>query len=292
MIRWWYLVLALEVPLRLRDALRIGFWGYLFNLAPLGIVGGDLLKAWMLAREQGQRAKALASVVVDRMIGLYMLFVVASTAIMLTGIWKLSIPDIRWTCQATFIVTVAGAVAIAMLLAPGLTDGKGARALVRLPRVGPAIESLFEAVRMYRRKPHVLLAASVMSVGVHSLFAVGVFLIALGLPGGDLSMGTHFVVMPLSASAGILPLPMGPFEFVLEFLYTHIPGEVVIPAGQGLVVALAYRLITILIAAVGFCVYSGSRREVAQVMHEAEQQSPVEPHSQTEAAQGCSGAAP
>jgi len=39
--------------------------GYLFNMAPMGIVGGDLLKVVMLAHHQkGGRARALASVFV------------------------------------------------------------------------------------------------------------------------------------------------------------------------------------------------------------------------------------
>ena len=68
--------------------MRIGFLGYLFNLAPMGIVGGDLLKAWMLAREKpGNRAKALASVVVDRIVGLYVLFLVAAAGVFVTGFW-------------------------------------------------------------------------------------------------------------------------------------------------------------------------------------------------------------
>ena len=78
-VRWCFLVRALGIDLSMRDAMRIGFIGYLFNLAPMGIVGGDLLKAWMLAREKpGNRAKALASVVVNRIVGLYVLFLVAT----------------------------------------------------------------------------------------------------------------------------------------------------------------------------------------------------------------------
>ncbi len=58
MIRWCYLVRAVGIRFRMKDALRIGFLGFLFNLAPLGIVAGDLLKAVMLARENpGQRAR-------------------------------------------------------------------------------------------------------------------------------------------------------------------------------------------------------------------------------------------
>ena len=37
LIRWWYLVRTLGVSLTFRDALRIGYLGYLFNLAPMGM---------------------------------------------------------------------------------------------------------------------------------------------------------------------------------------------------------------------------------------------------------------
>ncbi len=274
LIRWWYLVRALDIPLPLRGALRIGFLGYLFNLAPLGIVGGDLLKAWMLAWEhRGDRVKAFASVAIDRIIGLYMLFVVAAAAILFTGFWEIEVPEIQFVCNATFLLTLLGAVGLGLLITPGFTDGRGTRALARLPRVGPALESLIEAVRMYRRKPHVLIATAIMSVGVHCLFATGIYLIARGLPGDVLALSTHYVVSPLSAVTGILPLPLGPFEFVLDFLYTHVPEPGVnVQEGQGLLVALVYRLICVLIATVGICYYLSARREVAKAMQEAEQE--------------------
>lgn len=274
MIRWWYLVRALELPLSFRGALRIGFLGYLFNLAPMGIVGGDLLKAVMLSREyKAARMKAFATVAVDRLIGLYMVFVVAAAAILLTGFWRLEIPEIAFVRNFTFIVTAVGGVLLAALLAPGFTDGRGTRALSRLPKVGHGIESLIEAMRMYRRKPLVLVNAAIMSVGVHCLFALGVYFIARGLPGDVLALGTHFVINPLSAATGAIPLPLGPFELVLEFLYTHVPEPgVEIAKGQGLVVALTYRLICVLIAMIGLVYYLAGRREVAAMMHDAEQQ--------------------
>ena len=49
LIRWCYLVRALGLTLSMRDALRIGFLGYLFNLAPMEI-GGGVVKAVMLGR--------------------------------------------------------------------------------------------------------------------------------------------------------------------------------------------------------------------------------------------------
>jgi glycosyltransferase 2 family protein len=271
-VRWWYLVRAIGIPCRFADAFRISFWGYLFNLAPLGIVGGDLVKAVMLAHEhRAYRAKAVASVLFDRVVGLYLLFVVASAAILFTGIWRIDVAKIVWICHATLIITLLGAVGIALMYVPGVLDGPLSRAMGRLPRVGPIITSLIEALGLYRYKPVVLIVSSLMSIGVHCLFSIGIYLIARGLPGDALSLGMHFVVWPLSAAVGVLPLPFGPTEGVLDYLYTEV--GVTIPHGQGLVVALCYRLITVLIAFLGVGYYFRNRREVSEAIHENEQDS-------------------
>ena len=79
---------------------------------------------------------------------------------------------------------------IGLLMMPAVTDGRLARSLERIPRVGPVLDSLIDAMRMYRRKPLVLAVAAVLSIGVHSLFAMGVYCIARGLPGNLHSLGT------------------------------------------------------------------------------------------------------
>jgi hypothetical protein len=277
-VRWWYLVRALDIPCRFRDAIRISFWGYLFNLAPLGVVGGDLVKTVMLGHEQPKhRAKAVATVVVDRVIGLYLLFVVATAAILITGFWEIPIPRITIFkatlsfCQLTFLVTAVSTVGLAVVMGPTMIVGWAIRAFGRIPRVGRHVESLIHAVRMYNHKPTVLILSSLMTVGVHCSLSIGCYLIAVGLPGNHLSLADHFVVIPLSSAMTVVPLPMGPFEWVLDYFYMKVP--VVgpqIPAGQGLVVALVYRLFTLLIATLGIFYYFGNRREMAEVIQENE----------------------
>jgi uncharacterized membrane protein YbhN (UPF0104 family) len=283
LVRWYWLVRALDLPLRLREALRLGFLGYLFNLAPMGIVGGDLLKAVMLARRQpGHRAEAVATVFMDRLIGLYVLFLVASTAILLTGLWQSGTPDVRFACQAALALTAAGTVFVVILLMPDATRGKALEWYGRFPYVGRALKRLIESVRMYRFRLGTLAVSAVASVAVHGLFTLGVYLIARGLFDGSSRtdfqsvrvqpLATQFVAYPLSSATGVLPLPMGPFEAVLDLLYADIPladalpGQDHIPRGQGLVVALGYRIVSVLIAAVGVCYYLGSRQEVAEVI--------------------------
>ena len=281
-IRWWFLIRALGIPCRFRDSIRISFWGYLFNLAPLGIVGGDLVKAVMLDREhRGYRAKAVASVFADRVIGLYVLFLVATAAILLTGYyWQVAaVPEVRWgpiaitlqgICWGMFALTLLSTLGLAVVMAPGAAMEGVVTAIGRIPRVGHPLKSLLDAVRMYRTKPGVLVLSSVMTVGVHCSFAVGCFLIAAGLPGNHLSLAQHLVVMPLSAAMQVIPLPIGPTEVMLELLYRYTPPGMA--EGQGLVVALAYRIISILIAILGVLCYFRNRREMAEVMHEAEEE--------------------
>ncbi|MGD0517472.1 MAG: lysylphosphatidylglycerol synthase transmembrane domain-containing protein [Thermoguttaceae bacterium] len=272
-VRWWYLVRALDIPCRFRDAFRISFWGFLFNLSPLGIVGGDMVKAVMLAHEHRQyRAKAVASVLFDRIIGLYLLFVVATTAILLTGFWKNPVPEIRIICRVTILVTVVGAAGIAIMYVPGVMDGPLVRALGRLPYGGRMIRSLIDAVALYRYKPAVLIVSSLMCIGVHCLFSIGIYLIARGLPGDVLSLSAHFVLWPLSSAFGAVPLSFGPVEWVLDSLYTMVrQAGISIPPGQGFIVVLCYRLITVLIAALGIGYYFSNRREVVEAIHEDEQ---------------------
>jgi uncharacterized membrane protein YbhN (UPF0104 family) len=273
LLRWCYLVRAIGLDLSIRDALRLGFMGFLFNLAPMGIVGGDLLRAVLLARHQeGRRAKALASVMVDRAVGLYMLFVVASLAILVTGFWKTPTEQVQWICKAALLVTAVATGAVVWVLVPDLSRGAWKPWLRKVPYVGPPLLELIEAIEMYRERRFKLLVAAFMTLGVHSLFAVGIYLIASGLYDHVPSLGHHFVLSPLAGSAGVIPLPVGPYEFVLDRLYLHTPvaGELAMRRGQGLVIALGYRIITVLIAAVGICYYLASRREIREVLHDAD----------------------
>lgn len=275
-VRWYLLVRALELPLTIRDSLRMGFLSYLFNLAPMGIVGGDLLKAVMLSRHQkGQRARSLATVVVDRVIGLYVLFVVASVAILLTGLWQSPVAEVRLACRAALMLTVIGTILVPTPVLPDYSNGRLTAWVGRWPLVGPGVERMILELRMYEKRRPTLVVAALMTVLVHVFFAVSVYLIARGLYGEVLPLAMQFVAVPLSAVTQVIPINIGPFEAVLDRFYAVIPladGSHMTP-GQGLVVALGYRIITLLIAAVGFCFWLVSRKEVAEAMHEVEEDS-------------------
>ncbi len=285
-VRWYALIRTLGLPVRLGDAMRLGFLGYAFNFVSLGNVGGDFLKAVFIAqRHPGQRTEAVATVVVDRLVGLYALFLLASGAILMAGFDRQATSTpLTMICRTTLWSTALCTVALVVLLAVRVGAGPAGQRLSRLPWVGrlPWIEStlarLLSAAAIYRRNLWVLVAATIGSLCVHSLFAVGIYLIARGLPGAAPTLIEHFLITPVSMVVGAVPITpsgLGTFEAALEYMYRFVgngdsgpvaSGSVV----SGVIVGLGYRLITVLIAMVGVCFYFARRGEVDHALHDAE----------------------
>jgi uncharacterized protein (TIRG00374 family) len=273
-VRWRLLVTALGFPFSMKESLRFGFLGYLLNFVAPGGVGGDLFKAVAIARQYpGRRAQAVATVVLDRIIGLYALFLVAAIAVLLDGLWFAESRPVRIAAKATVIGTVLGAVGILVLLIPGFTSGKLSQSLSRIPKLGPVFHQLLEAVRLYRERLGTIFATLLISVGIHVLSVSGFALLGHSIEGASPTLSEQFVIVPLAMFAGALPITpngLGTFEVTIEYLYpmmskAHIAGE------RGLVVSLIYRLVTIGIALVGVVIYFFSRREVSATLHDAEE---------------------
>jgi len=250
----------------------LGFLGFLLNFVSFGSVGGDLFKAYFIAREYPKRrAEAVATVVVDRMIGLYALLLVTTTAILFSRVSNPS-PALATICNFTFAATAIGGAGVLMVLIPGFTRGSFSEFLSGLPRVGHTIGRLITSVRMYRDKYLVMLLILAMSMCVHALLAIAIYLIAGGLFTNTPTLGEHLILVPLSMVAGALPFTpagLGTFEIAMESLYELVPADG--PADViGVLVALGYRLVTIGIASVGVVYYWTARREVQQLMAEAE----------------------
>ncbi len=298
MVRWCYLVRALGIDLSLRDALRIGFVGYLFNLAPLGIVGGDLLKAWMLAREKpgdrsdkpSNRAKAFASVIVDRIVGLYVLLLFAAMGLLITGIFHRR----PLVCIAVWAVAAVSTAGIALILVPGFLEGLDKRLVstnARLAKVRHGVKSLSDALKIYRGERRVLFWACLATIPVHSLLTASIFFTSLGLRFDKVPFRDYFAVYPVSSILSTIPLPAGPQEFGIVSLYKTVRVRAEESNGsdyaaltaaekaaqqktwhlEGLILALIYRLSTILIAPIGAAYYFlGARSEVSEVLHHHE----------------------
>jgi len=280
-IRWRFLLNAVGVPLNGKDAFRVGFLSFLFNLAPIGIVTGDGIRFYMLFHQfPNDRAKSFAGIVMDRAIGLYVMFLIAVVAIFATGFYALTDTsgDMKFVTVTTIVwgmlilLVIATVVALLVLL-PDLTCGTGAKLLDRCCGRIPKLKSVILAVQGYRNHKRVLFTAGAMTIAVHTLFSLGIWLIALGFYGYAPTASEHLVLHPVANVTQLIPLAAGPYEMVLDKLYTFYTiadSEANYKVGYGLLIALGYRLISILLGGIGILFYLFSRNELWEAMSQSE----------------------
>jgi hypothetical protein len=271
--RWFFLVRALGIPFHVSDAFRLGFCGFLLNFVTLGNVGGDLFKAVLIARQQRtRRLEAVATIAVDRMIGMYGLLVVASLGFLAwAGLGAQR--EIQIIGYVTLLVTALSTIGILLVLVPGIPRAVVARKLEKVPKIGRGIERLFLAWGMYRRQKGLLVAMGLISLTVHALVAVAVYLAASALYAEVPSIFEHLIICPVATVVGALPISpagLGTFEVAMRFLYDQVPADGS-GQGKGLVVALCWRVVQIIVACAGAAFYWRNRRRAAEAFDEADQ---------------------
>lgn len=274
-IRWYWLVRALGVDFRFRDALRLGCFGFLCNFVSLGALGGDFFKAFVVARENpGRRTEVVASVFVDRIMGLAGLLLLVTVATLATGLFHLGEPQLRTLCVGVWTLTSVVYLGGGLMLLPGFTTGSLFEFLTRLPRAGHVFSRLIAALHTYRRCPLVILRSLVWTVGIQLTFVGCVMLVARGLPGPPAQLGSQLVIVPLGVLASSIPLlpgGLGTFEPAMNYLYGVVPNDPAFAAGQGMAVAIGYRALTVVVALVAYAYWMFARRELGDVYRQAQQ---------------------
>src|SRR5262249_23496996 len=153
-----------------------GLMGYFFNNFLPSSVGGDILKAAGIARVQSRRTVAVATVLIDRIIGLCGLFWLVT---LLGGFFWFSgiLETLGVTDQATVCLTtiVQGAALLSGLtlgfwLLLGVLPSRRveifAGRLLKIPKIGHSLAEAWRAVWMYRcRNRSVALALGLSVVG-------------------------------------------------------------------------------------------------------------------------------
>ena len=280
-LRWHMLVRTLGMEFRLRDALRAGFLAYLVNMLPLGLVGGDSLKAVMLIQRQPLRkTEAIATVLIDRVIGLYALLLLAAVASLflpaaqLDKLEQANRTTVLTICTVVQIAAAVSTVGLVVMLIPAVTRSRLWDRLEHTPAIGGILHKLVGAMRTYRQRLDVLLIAIAVSILIHLLYVTAVAIMTLGIgiaPAHRPAIGSIFVIVPISMIAGALPI--GVYEIAITLMFRAVSPIGAAP-NMGLLIALGYRLIQILIASIGLVYWLTSRSEVKELIHEAEEQPP------------------
>lgn len=264
-VRWYLLVWAQEFDFSLKSAIQLGFLGYVSNYIAPGAVGGDAVKAVMIAREQpARRAVAVATIILDRILGLLALFLVGA------GVWLLQSEATRTnvfrTVAAVFAIgSAAGLLGLVLALhTPALRAG-WLRRLVQVRFVGKLIGEMVTAVGVYQSRARVLWLAVAISIVGHLMMLSGFYFCALAVNPSEAvpDYFAHLLFMPAAEIAGMIPLfpgGVGALEGAIAKFYEAAGYS----DGNGLLTGLGFRCVSILIAALGAGYYFSAKRRIRE----------------------------
>ena len=253
-VRWFVLVRAQELPFTLFNAVRLGFLGFFWSTFLPGSIGGDIFKAASIARAQTRRTVAVATVLIDRAMGLWgIIWMVAlfGSVFWLSGdpvVLKPSDSYLRSIILASLIVIVVSvALWLIMGCLPAWRAERFAYRLTRIPRVGHSAAEFWRAVWMYRTKVGSIAVALVLTLCCQICFVCTIYFAAQifqdAAHSADLpAFQEHFLLIPSGVAVqALLPTPggMGSEEF-FGWLYARVD-----PAMQhtGFLAAFFQRLI-------------------------------------------------
>lgn len=271
-LRWQLILRVQGLELSFPRASSIFFVGMFFNAFLLGSTGGDVIKAWYVAHEtHHKKAEAVATVVVDRLIGLLALFVLT---LVMMSIYRHRVFDDPKLITFS-IVTLSFVIGCIVITVIGFWKGfadkvPGLRSwLQRLPKY-EMLKRMIDAYRQYTSHPMVLLKTTVHSFGVHFAAMLAIWCIARGLSIVTANgVVDYFLYLPIINSVTAIPISISGFG-VREGMYVKMFEEVGVAGSMSLALSLLGYIATLFWSMVGAVFYLTHRKEVTEIEHEAE----------------------
>jgi uncharacterized membrane protein YbhN (UPF0104 family) len=254
-VRWYVVVRSQGLPLRLRDAVKIGFIANAVDLIVPMQVGGDVLKAAYLCRGQLNKTRAIAAIMIDRVIGVLGLLLLAS---LMGGMnWPASGPAVRRLIQLVWLASAGGLAGLSTIFFPTLLR-PFERFAARHERIGTILAELRAMSLAYRDRRAGIALGVVMAMAGHALLSLSFFGVSRALLPHPPSMVQHLQMVPLVSLTMLVPLPFGALglgEQVSDELFRMIGHP------MGGLAMMGFRLISLAVGAVSISVYLANAHE-------------------------------
>ena len=199
LVRWFIFVRALDLSVSTWTITRFFFIGLFGNLFLPSSIGGDLIKIWGLCKESPQKARVVASVLLDRLSGFVSIIVVAFCAFAL----GYSFVEEKFLL-IPILVIASGFSLFAVILFNEKIYSWCCQIFNKLPRIQKALMDVHYDLALLKKKKREGLKAVFLSCCSQVIFALTFFLIARAL-----HQETHviyfLVFVPLICVASAFP---------------------------------------------------------------------------------------
>jgi uncharacterized protein (TIRG00374 family) len=241
------LLKALDIHLTYWRTFKYTCIGYFFNLAFPGGMGGDVVKAFYVARETQNKAAAVTAILLDRLLGLLAVVMIATVA--LIGTIKSS-PVFRPLLPVVLVVLTLAFVGGAILLTKNHWQRYAWWRVVEryIPKF---VLGMINAMHTYRSHKRIAALAMLESLVLQLLMCVFAWFCGEALHFEAISWYTYFVMFPVLTL--VLTLPVTPGGLGLTEYFANVwfekAGE---PSGAGLAFMLLLRMNMLIMALPGF----------------------------------------
>lgn len=262
--RWWVLLRAQSVHIPMFSVFKLHFIGLFFNNLMPGSVGGDLLKAWYVAKHTHKRLEGAFSVLIDRVVGLggMLLMAVVAYLVFMRG-QALGAADAagdpgREPAQlGGAMLWVLGAVIVVIggiLLHPRSRGRIRDLAVMAWIRGRSWLDRTKQALVVYCSKPLTMSLALILTV-----IGQSVVILAFWLLGRNLAIAAgptyYFVIFPVTWVIGAIPVSiagLGVLEAGIVEMFVRMVG---VAAESALALALCQRFVWVIASLPGGIVH-------------------------------------
>jgi uncharacterized protein (TIRG00374 family) len=205
-VRWWCALDGLGVRVSRARAAALFLVGHFFNGFLPGSTGGDVARAFYVAREtHGHRALAVMTIVIERLAGVAVLLLLALGGLLATAEY------VRLPLAVAITGLLAAAILLTLLGVPALSRVAHwpiARTVLHHPRIGPLAHKFYTALRVGYDQPRLILRLLGWSLLQHGFAVASWLTLAWGL---GLSCHTlpFLLLVPVVLTAQMLPLTPG-----------------------------------------------------------------------------------
>ena len=207
-----------DLDLTLSESVQLTCVGFFFNNFMPTAVGGDIIKAHYAGHFNKQRLKSYASVLMDRMIGLFTILMIAAAALVIDQ-GKLQVAVIRPLVGALLVLGAIGVIIATNKTVERFLSSFFTR--IKMMRLGERLNEIYAIVHDYRNRKRVVLKSIILSFFCQSSYYMIVFylFIALGKP---VNLGNVFLIMPVVIFISMVPSlgGLGVREYAIVTFFT------------------------------------------------------------------------
>lgn len=262
MLRWRIVLRTLGICLPFRKISSLVLVGAFFNSFLPGATGGDLVKAYYAAREvRTDRTTAVASVFLERLIGMPALLLFAGSLMLLKLDLFLSDPFARFALAFVGLLAFLTVAGLSVVLARHIFEQwRLFRMLETRTAIGPTLRKAYDAMFVLRRNPGAVARAFLLSIALQAAVIASGFCYARGI-GEDVAAADFFPLFSSTLIISAIPVTPGGLG-IRETATVFLLQSAGIGPANALLLSLLFYISTVMIGIPGGIVFmSGSWRQ-------------------------------